>query len=271
MRGPRRSRTRPSRTMTSRSAYAATRASWVTRTTVVPCSRADVDQQVHHLLAGQRVERPGRLVGEEHLGLGDQRPGQRDPLRLRRRTARRTGAAPARRGRAGSNHGRASRQRRRAARPAEQQRAGRRSPRRSARARADRTGRRTRTGRRRSGAAPGLAQLSTRRPSKQISPGVGHEDAGQAVQQGRLAGSARTHDGEDLAGGRRRGWRRAARASRRRTGRRRAPRAACALTTRTSSARRRAGRRSGRSSAGRPPGGTGRGRRAARRPGRRSA
>src|SRR5215470_3229771 len=37
---PRSAATRPSRTMTTRSAYAATRASWVMSTTVVPCSRA---------------------------------------------------------------------------------------------------------------------------------------------------------------------------------------------------------------------------------------
>jgi hypothetical protein len=41
-----------------------------------------VHQQVHHLLAGQRVERAGRLVGEQDLGLDRQRPGERHPLRL---------------------------------------------------------------------------------------------------------------------------------------------------------------------------------------------
>ena len=39
-------------------------------------------QQVHHLLAGQRVERPGWLVGEDHLGRQGERPGDRDALRL---------------------------------------------------------------------------------------------------------------------------------------------------------------------------------------------
>jgi hypothetical protein len=39
-------------------------------------------EQVHHQLAGHRVERPGRLVGEQHLRLGDQAAGQRDALRL---------------------------------------------------------------------------------------------------------------------------------------------------------------------------------------------
>ena len=58
----------PSRTMTSRSAYAATRGSWVTSTTVVPSLARSGRQQVHDLLAGERVQRSGRLVGEQHLG-----------------------------------------------------------------------------------------------------------------------------------------------------------------------------------------------------------
>jgi len=34
------------------------------------------------MLAGERVQRPGRLVGEQDLGPGDQAAGQRDPLGL---------------------------------------------------------------------------------------------------------------------------------------------------------------------------------------------
>jgi hypothetical protein len=34
------------------------------------------------VLAGERVERPGRLVGEQHLGSGDQGAGQGDALCL---------------------------------------------------------------------------------------------------------------------------------------------------------------------------------------------
>ena len=39
-------------------------------------------EQVHHQLPRHRVQRPGWLVGEQHLGTGDQAAGQRDPLRL---------------------------------------------------------------------------------------------------------------------------------------------------------------------------------------------
>ena len=41
-----------------------------------------VAQEAEHLGAGARVEVAGGLVGEDHLGPGDQRPGARDPLLL---------------------------------------------------------------------------------------------------------------------------------------------------------------------------------------------
>ena len=41
----------------------------------MPCSRAAADEQVHDLLAGERVERAGRLVGEQDLRA--RRPGPR--------------------------------------------------------------------------------------------------------------------------------------------------------------------------------------------------
>ena len=40
------------------------------------------DQEVHDVLAGERVQRSGRLVGEQDLGPGNQAAGQRDPLGL---------------------------------------------------------------------------------------------------------------------------------------------------------------------------------------------
>ena len=71
----------PSRTMISRSAYAATRASWVTSTTAVPCP-GPRRPAAHHPLAVEGVQRAGRLVGEDHPRPGDQRAGHRDALAL---------------------------------------------------------------------------------------------------------------------------------------------------------------------------------------------
>ena len=135
--------TRPSRTMISRSAYAATRASWVTKMTVVPSERG-VGEQVHDLLSRERIERARGLVHEEHLrvrhhaaGQGDAlgltagqtprssllEPAEFEPVEPRPRLPRRLQCGGCRRARAGA----------------------RRSPRPSARVRAGRTGTRSRT------------------------------------------------------------------------------------------------------------------------------
>ena len=246
---------------------------------MVPSVAGRVDEQVHHLLAGERVERAGRLVGEHDRGSVDQRAGDGDPLRL---AARQLARAPVR------------------ASPLEPEPV---EPRRGARSSASR--RRPAVEQQRQGdvlhravssgtswpnwntkpnsrpaqrAALGLAER--RRcgaPSKLHLAGVGHEDAGQAVQQRRLARAARAHDGEDLAAPR------SARSAPRSAGV--APNAARSVATSIGAARagrrsgavsvivssdlaargRRAARRSARSSAGRPRGGTGRGRRAGRR------
>ena len=42
----------------------------------------DLAQECEHAPPGAGVQRSGRLVGEHHLGPGDQRPGDRDPLLL---------------------------------------------------------------------------------------------------------------------------------------------------------------------------------------------
>ena len=41
-----------------------------------------IDQQVHDVLAGERVERAGRLIGEQHLRSRHQRPADGDALGL---------------------------------------------------------------------------------------------------------------------------------------------------------------------------------------------
>ena len=74
-------------------------------------------------------------------------------------------------------------------------------------------------------AEPVAAQRAARGLAERVDPaavevhlaGVGHEDPGQAVQQRRLAGPARPHDGEDLAGRRPPGRAAQRRASRRTT------------------------------------------------------
>ena len=62
--GARRATTLPSRKWIARVANAAMSCSCVTSTTVMP-SRVELLQQRHHLEAGLRVERAGRLVGED--------------------------------------------------------------------------------------------------------------------------------------------------------------------------------------------------------------
>ena len=119
-------------------------------------------------------------------------------------------------------------------------------------------------------AALGLGHGVDPGPVEEDLAGVGHQDAGQAVQQRRLARAARAHDGEDLAGVH--GDAGAAQRGGLAEARTRRSRASIAMVMAApSSAGRPAGRRSSRSSAGPPRGGTGRGRRAARRRGCRCA
>ena len=42
----------------------------------------DLAQEGEHATPGAGVQRTGRLVGEQHLGPGDERPRDRDPLLL---------------------------------------------------------------------------------------------------------------------------------------------------------------------------------------------
>jgi hypothetical protein len=153
-------------------------------------------QQVHHQLPGHRVQRPGRLVGEQHLRAGDQAPGQRDPLRLP----------------AGQLPGPAVLQAVQAQPGEPVSRLGhRRSP--------PGTGQQQRQrdvllggqlGDELTGlehepepvpaqlAAPVISQGVQPLPAEPDLPLVGNQDAGQAVQQRRLARPARPHDREDL-------------------------------------------------------------------------
>ena len=73
---------RPSASRNTRSAYAAATGSWVTMTTVWPCVVHGLAQQCQHVAGGHGVQGAGRLVGEHHLAVGDQRPGDRDALLL---------------------------------------------------------------------------------------------------------------------------------------------------------------------------------------------
>jgi hypothetical protein len=57
-------------------------------------------EQLHHLLAGQRVQRTGRLVGEQHLGPGRPGRGPARPAAPACRTSPQTGSAQDRPGRA---------------------------------------------------------------------------------------------------------------------------------------------------------------------------
>ena len=67
---------------TTRSAQAAADGSWVTITSVRPPSSMVRRSSAEHGAAGARVERAGRLVGEEHVGLADERAGDRHALLL---------------------------------------------------------------------------------------------------------------------------------------------------------------------------------------------
>ena len=56
--------------------------SWVTTASATPALGVELLQQVEHRLAGGAVQVAGRLVGQQHRRLGDQRPGDRHPLLL---------------------------------------------------------------------------------------------------------------------------------------------------------------------------------------------
>ncbi len=154
-------------------------------------------EQVHHQFPGHRVQRPGRLVGEQHLRPGDQAAGQRDALRLP----------------AGQLPGPA------APKPVQAERAeplpGRRH-RRGAAGAGQQQGQgdvllRGQLGHQLTGLEHEPEPVPAQRAALVVAQGVQplpaepdlslvrDQDAGQAVQQGGLARSARTHDRDDLA------------------------------------------------------------------------
>jgi hypothetical protein len=154
-------------------------------------------EQFHHQLAGHRVERPGRLVGEQHFGISDEAAGQRDALRLSTRQLTRPAALE----------------------PVEAERAEPLPCRRHRRA-APGAGQQQRKGHVLFGgelgdelaglehepepvpaqrAAPVVAQGVQPLPAKLHLAFVWDQDARQAVQQGGLAGAAGPHDRDDLA------------------------------------------------------------------------
>ena len=86
--------TRPSASSISRLAHrVARRSSWVTMQQRL-ADLVEVEQQVHHLLAGAAVQGAGRLVGQQQRRAVHQRPGDRDPLPLAAAERRRVGVAP---------------------------------------------------------------------------------------------------------------------------------------------------------------------------------
>ena len=58
--------------------------------TMVEPSCVELPKHPHHFLAVMRVEVAGRLVGEDQLGIGDERAGDRDALLLAARKLART-------------------------------------------------------------------------------------------------------------------------------------------------------------------------------------
>ena len=76
------STTRPSRRTSRESAIAASSASCVTRTIVVPRARWMLAQQLEDVAPGRRVEIAGRLVGQHDRRIVRERTRQRDPLLL---------------------------------------------------------------------------------------------------------------------------------------------------------------------------------------------
>ena len=85
----------PSRRNTTRSAQPACRASCVTSTPAAPASQRAA-QQPQHVLAGVRVERAGRLVGEDQPRGRRRWPGRSRPAAAGRRTCRRGSGRPGR-------------------------------------------------------------------------------------------------------------------------------------------------------------------------------
>ena len=73
---------RPSASRTTRSAYAAAVGSCVTMMIVRPSSRTDRRRKLSTSAPDAGVEVAGGLVGEDDLGLGDERAGDRHPLLL---------------------------------------------------------------------------------------------------------------------------------------------------------------------------------------------
>ena len=73
--------------------------SCVTISTVMPAVRVEVGQQFHDLDRALAVEIAGRLVGEQHVGLGDDRAGDGDALLLAARQLGRGMVPPVGRGR----------------------------------------------------------------------------------------------------------------------------------------------------------------------------
>ena len=49
---------------------------------MAPHRRGEAGEQFDHLVGGARVQRPGRLVGEEHAPTADHGAGDRDALLL---------------------------------------------------------------------------------------------------------------------------------------------------------------------------------------------
>ena len=68
---------------------AASSASCVTRTIVVPRAAMNLAQQLHDVAAGGGVEVAGRLVGQHDRRIVGQRAGERDPLLFASRQLRR--------------------------------------------------------------------------------------------------------------------------------------------------------------------------------------
>ena len=65
-------------------------------TMVMPVVAVELGQQLHDLVAATRVEVAGRLVGEHHVGLGDDGAGDRHALLLAAGELARVVALPAR-------------------------------------------------------------------------------------------------------------------------------------------------------------------------------
>ena len=189
--------TTPSRSAISRSAYAATCASWVTSTHRRALLAGQPDQLAEHLLAGRGVERAGRLVGEQHPRLGDQRPGDGAALLLAAGHLARPGV-----GDVGDAEPVEPRQRRRPRlsppRAGEQQRQCDVLRRGQLGDQLSELEQHPELGAPQPGPHPLRPGVEPVLAVEHLA-GVGPQDAGQAVQQRRLAAAARPGDGDDLA------------------------------------------------------------------------